>query len=103
MPRYLRKPTEIEAIQLNWKNWEQIKAFVGKSLEYAHNVWYILEDEAPDTCGEECSKYLAIAVNTMHGDRVTVRHGDWVARDGIYGTFYPINPDVFQVTYHRKA
>lgn len=39
-------------------------------------------------------------VHTMHmGQGVIVEEGDWIVPDGKPGTFYPIKPDVFALTY----
>jgi hypothetical protein len=36
-----------------------------------------------------------IKVKTCHGDVVIVRIGDWIVKDAINGTYYPVKDDVF--------
>lgn len=98
--KYRKKPIEVEAVQLNWANWNEIVGFVGPLIiNPATPAWNITEDEASDTCGEPGPEYIAFKVKTVHGEWAIVRHGDWVIPDSRPGTFYPCKPDVFAATY----
>jgi len=98
MATFKRKPTIIEAVQLNWVNWNEICSFVGTRINANNPGYHIPKEEASDTCGEE-GPYIAFYIKTAHGDQAIVRHGDWVIPDSIPGTFYPCKPDVFAETY----
>lgn len=102
MPLFRKKPVVIQAVQLNYQNWNDICDFVGKALINEQEPgYYIPLEEVSDTCGEsgEGLGFLAFAVTTTHGERAIVRHGDWVIPDSKPGTFYPCKPDVFAATY----
>lgn len=99
MPRYRKKPVEIEAVQLRWSTWNEVCEFVGDAISPGSPAWNIDADEASDTCGEPGPEYIAFHVTTTHGDRAVVRHGDWIVPDSTPGTFYPVKPDVFAATY----
>lgn len=106
--RYRKKPVEVSAVQLRWSNWEDVCELLGDALRETNpdGAWYISADEASDTCGElgtedGDSGYIALNVQTMHGELATVRHGDWIIPDGNPGTFYPCKPDIFEA--HLRA
>lgn len=78
MPRFRRKPTEIEAVQ-----------FTGK-------------DPIPPGVMHAKGRYGfpgAYYVVTLHNQRVYLEPGDWIAPepDGVH--YYPIKDAVFQATY----
>lgn len=99
MPRFRKKPVEIEAVQLNWRNWNDVCDFVGDVISPDSPAWYISRDEVSDTCGEVGPEFIAMNVKTVHGETAVVRHGDWIIPDQSPGTFYPCKPDVFDRTY----
>lgn len=101
MPRFVKKPVVIEAIQLRWDTWGDVCTFVAErtGVNPKNFAYHISAEEASDTCGEEGTLFLAFAVTTTHGESAIVRHGDWLIPDSTPGTFYPCKPDVFKETY----
>jgi hypothetical protein len=95
MSKFRKKPVVIDAIQLNYKNWNAVCDFLGDGFSPA---WNIPREEASDMCGEE-GKGIAINVRTTHGETAVVRHGDWIIPDSKPNTFYPCKPDIFEKTY----
>lgn len=87
MPKYRKRPLEIEAIQIQPDNWSDIVAF----LE-AHG------GKAPPG-PEGAEELVEIGLTTAHGDVAFFRVGDWIVPEAEPGRFYPIKPDVFERTY----
>lgn len=83
---YVRKPTEVKAIQFTGDNFTEIVDFFGGTSAFGI---YKPEEEGAD--------YLLLT--TMHGDKATCIAGDWVIPDNKPDTFYPCKPDVFAATY----
>jgi hypothetical protein len=97
MSRYRKKPIEIEAVQLRWSTWDEVCDFLGNIIG-EHNPGYeITAEQASDTCGEVGPTYIALTIPTMEGDH-TALHGDWIVK-GVKGEFYPVKPDIFDLTY----
>ena len=99
MSKFRKKPVVIEAVQLRWSTWGEVCAFVGSVISEENPGRNIPASEAADTCGEPGPEYIAFDVTTVHGEKATVRHGDWIIPDGKPGTFYPCKPDIFAATY----
>lgn len=109
MPQFQSKHATIEAVQLSWLTWNDVCSLIertGGKFGQSEDAWktdptlvgpgrYIGPDEVSDTCGEPGPEFIAIDVPTMHGERATVRHGDWLVPDGKPGTFYPVKPEIF--------
>lgn len=76
MPRFRKKPVEIEAIQYTGNNLKELIEFVGGSLRVRGNL---------------------VVIVTLEGDMI-VSEFDWVIK-GINGEFYPCKPDIFEKTY----
>lgn len=87
--RYKTKPVEIEAIQWTGLNLEEIKQFVGESLEY----------DILDTAWEvgKGRPHIYIKIHTLEGD-MNASVGDYIIK-GLRGEFYPCKPDVFEKKY----
>lgn len=94
--RFRKKPVVIEAVQLTWRTWGDVCDFLGDAISPASPARF--SDAPSDACGE-LSPYIELDVTTVHGDKATVRHGDWIIPDGKPGTFYPCKPDIFAATY----
>jgi hypothetical protein len=93
--RYRKKPVEIDAVQLCWKNWSEVCDFLGDIISEKNpgrNVEYY-----SDTCGEVAGPYIEITIPTLEGDMIA-KHGDYIIK-GVNGEFYPCKPDVFLKTY----
>lgn len=96
MARYCKRPVEIEAIQLNWKNWGDVCDFLGDTISPSNPGRSV--DGFTDSC-EEVAPYIELTVTTIHGEEAVIRHGDWIVREPAPGRFYPIKPDIFDKTY----
>ena len=77
--KYRKKPDVVEAVQWDGQNREEIKTFVGESLDAAWSV------------GGYCF------IDTLEG-KMNAARGDWIIR-GVKGEFYPCKPDIFEATY----
>lgn len=89
MKRYTKKPVTVEAIQWTGKNLQDLKNFVGDSLEYD------VMDAAWE--GGKGPVTVNVRIQTLEG----IHHasvGDFVIK-GVHGEFYPCKPDIFQETY----
>lgn len=87
--QYKKKPVVIEAIQWTGLNLEEIKAFVGESLQYSitDTAWKVGKG----------IPHIDIIIKTLEGDHFCIK-GDFIIK-GINGEFYPCNPDIFEKTY----
>ncbi|MFK0124913.1 hypothetical protein ACIQSP_16550 [Streptomyces nigra] len=83
MPKFRKKPVEIEAIQFTGDNVDEIWDAFGAAGIYGPT------EKNPDH----------LILTTVHGDEAPARPGDWVIPDGKPGTFYPCKPDIFAATY----
>lgn len=89
MRKYRKKPVVIEAVQWTGLNLEEIKAFVGKDLQY----------DIIDTAWEvgKGAPHVNMKIHTLEGDHECTK-GDFIIK-GINGEFYPCKPDIFEKTY----
>lgn len=87
--RYKTKPIMIEAIKWTGLNLEEIKEFVGESLEY----------DILDTAWEvgKGAPHILIRIKTLEGV-MNASVGDYIIK-GLRGEFYPCKPDVFEKKY----
>ena len=76
MPKFRKKPVEIEAIRFIVTNYEEIREFIGQNT----------------LCSD-----LSIVIPTLEGDMVAQK-GDYIIK-GVQGEFYPCKPDIFNATY----
>jgi hypothetical protein len=79
MPRFVKKPIEIEAIQWTGENTKEILAFCFECFSY------------------EKDDFAVLVINTLEGS-MQASIGDYVIR-GIKGEFYACKPDIFLLTY----
>ena len=86
---YRKKPITIEAIQWTGLNLEEIKSFVGDSLQY----------DIIDTAWEvgKGRPHVLMKIKTLEGD-MQASEGDYIIK-GLRGEFYPCKPDVFEKKY----
>ncbi len=96
MPRYRKKPVEVEAIQLNWENWGKVCEFLGGIINENNPGRYC--DDPSDFCGAS-DAFIEITIPTPEGDHIA-KHGDYIIK-GVNGEFYPCKPDIFEKTYGR--
>ena len=78
MPKFTKKPVEIEAVEWNGDNISEMTAFLNGGA------------------GKFCFGSL-IEIKTLEGT-MTAKIGDWVIK-GVKGEFYPCKPDIFAATY----
>jgi len=101
MAEYISKQVRIQAVQLNYKSWNDVCELLGDAISPLNPGYYIKPGEESDACGErgDGEGFLAVNVTTMHGETAVVRHGDYIIPDGRPGTFYPCKPEVFKAKY----
>lgn len=85
--QYRKKPVVIEAIQWNGANLEELKNFVGSSLDWGTVTLY----------GFTNKQMLRVVIHTLGGD-LEVNVGDYIIK-GVQGEFYPCKPEIFAKTY----
>ena len=88
MPRFRKRPVEVEAIQFTGRNQREVLQFIYPSMS---------EDGLR---GAEVMN-LPVVIETLEGD-MTAAPGDWIIR-GVQGEFYPCKPDIFEATYEPVA
>jgi len=93
--KYVKKPVEIEAIQLTTINIYEINCFLegqkvdNTSCQKAIEAW----SEYIDICFNRGG----INIKTLEGDH-SASWGDFIIK-GVKGEFYPCKPDIFELTY----
>ena len=91
VPRFRKKPVEIEAIQYTGDNFDEI-------YEWARGDK--AASEAPIVCGNKpdgSNDLDALWISTLEGNMKAIK-GDWIIK-GVKGEFYPCKPDIFKETY----
>ena len=66
MPKYRKKPVVIEAVQLCWKNWDEVCDFTGDLVSESNPGRNV--DTYSDRCGEVAGPYLELTIPTLEGD-----------------------------------
>ncbi len=84
MPKFRKKPVEIEAIDFTRDNWEEIKHFTNNT---AHSL----------TIEKRINGLATCIIPTLEGQHIAIE-GDWIIK-GIEGEFYPCKPGIFEATY----
>lgn len=92
MPRYVKKPIEIEAIQYTGDNLKEVLEFVGKHPDF--DKWFASFDEYEAHVKKDSMIFKVI---TNHGV-TSALPGDWMIKSPV-GEFYPCKPDIFERTY----
>lgn len=93
--KYRKKPVVIEAVQLNWKNWDEVCGFLGDIISHENPARAV--QTFSDDCGEKGGPYIELTIPTLEGDHVA-KHGDFIIK-GVKGEFYPCKPDIFAATH----
>jgi hypothetical protein len=86
MPKFRKKPVEIEAIRFTKENFGEIFVFTN-GLAHTNNR------------ERRIVGYDLCIIPTLEGEMVATI-GDWIIK-GVNGEFYPCKPDIFQKTYER--
>ena len=89
MPRFRKRPVEVEAVQWNGTNHAEIADFLGGDIFDSTWDWEFTEMPNP--------KYHAVRLDTLEGSMLA-RVGDWIIK-GVQGEHYPCKPDIFAATY----
>jgi hypothetical protein len=102
MPKFVKKPVVIEAVQLTWQTWDAMceHAGVGRLLDGRPQGGYAVPGSHDfDASGIQPTDdhVLALAIPTLEGLMVA-HEGDWVIK-GVQGELYPCKPDIFAATY----
>jgi hypothetical protein len=99
MPRFRKKPIEIEALQLTWENWQAMCDFagVGPDRYLQPRGVYVDADGLPHEQAQDHADRLGMIIPTLEGEMLA-SEGDWVIR-GIKGELYPCRSDIFDATY----
>lgn len=84
MPRFRKKPVEVEVVRWIGTNVEEILDFVGRRDEPGSRAYHHATTES-------------ICIPTLEGPMWASR-GDWIIR-GVQGEVYPCKPDIFAATY----
>ena len=79
MPRFRKKPVDIEAVQWTGDNYFEI-------ADFANGVSLIHQCGSPK-----------LLIETLEGTMTAIA-GDWIIK-GVKGEFYPCKPDIFEETY----
>ena len=90
MPRFRKKPVEIEAIrfEIGWTDEHDLLRFGG--------------EDNPFNYGAGPGDLLSwVEIDTLEGT-MKVADGDYIIK-GVKGEFYPCKPDIFEATYESVA
>lgn len=84
MQKYMKKPVEVEAVQITEENCHEVAAWCGGNVnrEVGH-------------------ARFGIDINTLEGVMLG-KLGDWIIK-GVNGEFYPCKPDIFDKTYDEVS
>ena len=83
MPKFIKKPLEIEAVQWTGENVDEIATFMKAS---DRTLSYMPDPKNPQ-----------LDIETLEGVMVASKN-DWIIK-GVAGEFYPCKPDIFKKTY----
>lgn len=81
MPKYTKKPVEIEAVQWTGENLLEILNFCSSCFSYERNGLKVL------------------TISTLEGN-MNASYGDFIIK-GVKGEFYACKPDIFEMTYDK--
>jgi len=96
MPKYRKKPVEVEAIQ--FKVTREVECKNGIHKDY--NSMEICKFRGlPCMNTHYDSEGPYIEIDTLEGV-MTARPGDYIIK-GVKGEFYPYKPDIFEMTYEE--
>ena len=81
MPKYIKKPVEIEAVQWTGENLLEVLNFCSSCFSYERNGQQVL------------------TISTLEGN-MNASHGDFIIKV-VKGEFYACKPDIFEMTYDK--
>lgn len=85
MPKFRKKPVEIEAMQFTDESKDAVFAWARRSGACGLTPSFNIRNEP------------CLLIPTLEGE-MRADLGDWVIR-GVAGEFYPCKPDIFEATY----
>lgn len=91
MPRFRKKPVEVDAVQWTGTNAQEVNLFARGGAGFD-----VLSDEDRGNCNDP--QATAMVYDVLHSTWVLVRDGDWLIK-GVKGEFYPCRDSVFRETY----
>jgi len=103
-PRYKSLPIEVEAVQLCWKNWNEVCDFLGANIINEDYPAEEVEDYA-DNCGEQGPNYLKLHIHipgNPPGTGWVVRHGDYIIKNPVTGEFSVCGAQQFKEKYEAQ-
>lgn len=92
--KYIKKPVQIEAIQLTESNIEEVIDFLCDGQDFG----MCFEDSREDVISYIKSN-KNIGIETLEGV-MKASFGDYIIK-GVQGEFYPCKPDIFEATYEE--
>lgn len=92
--KYIKKPLEIEAIQLKEDNIIEVFDFLDGA-----NYKETKSSEELEDFSKAMLELGYIEIKTLEG-YMKASFGDYIIK-GVKGEFYPCKPDIFQVTYEE--
>lgn len=91
-----RNKEHIDAIQVDWCNWNKACDFIPKKF-FGGGVY--LDDETMEELPEGISSNtIGIKIKSPHGWYI-VPQGDYIVKGNKNGYYYPIKKDVFETRY----
>ncbi len=91
MPKFRKKPIEIEAVQWTGDNHREMFNFLGgKDEEYIQATGVNFYIDWNKVNG-------GLIIKTLEGEHIA-SIGDWIIK-GVQGEYYPCKPDIFETTY----
>ncbi|MFB6787656.1 hypothetical protein ACFCWT_13370 [Streptomyces olivaceus] len=99
MPKFRKKPVEIEAVQ-----WDGTAEGATPIIDWilSRDVTATYRCSNPERCAEhDGDTPHSIVIRTLEGD-MSATVDDWIIR-GVQGEFYPCKPDIFAATYEAVA
>ena len=81
MPKFRKKPVEIEAVRWDGGNYAEVSDFMASSPVF----------------GSDSQGACTVEIETLEGT-MSASKGDWIIK-GVEGEFYPCKPSVFAASY----
>lgn len=101
MPKYIKKPVEIEAYQWTGNNVDDIVKFLtnGEEEEFTHPVGRMIMERNNFIISYNILGEFDLCIKTLEG-RMFATINDYIIK-GVDGEFYPCKPDIFIKTYDK--
>jgi len=93
--KFRKKPVIIDAVQLTWRNWNDVCDLVGEDAHERGTRGIYIDKDCKEV--DDANGRLGMEIKTLEGVMLAVEN-DWIIR-GIKGEIYPCKPDIFAATY----